>query len=472
MHKISIDPKELYSLTPLVKGLMDMAFDASIIMDKNGILLHCSESSPLMFGVPNNESIGRHISELDSASPYPEMLQNGIPVLGKIHIINGMTCLTNMIPLFDGEGEIVGAFGNIIVRGIEKIKTLVTRKGEETSELYDMLSRAEAKYSTLDFIGCSEKIKEVTELTKKAARYDYPVLICGETGCGKELIASGIHTESALKTRKPFIRINCTAIPHDLLESELFGYEKGAFTGAYTTKHGKFEIAGDGTILLDEVGDLNASMQSKLLRVLEEREFERVGGNKLIPLRARVIASTNCNLKQLMEEGRFRRDLYYRLSGIEITIPPLRERKVDIPLLVRHFERQLGVEMAFTDAAKEVLLRYDWPGNVRELRNVINRLSVTEEQLIDDELLCRLFEGLREARDEAGPAGGGANTLSHRVEETEKQQIAQALAETGMCVSAAARALGISRNSLYNKMHKLNIQVVRGLDGHKDVSLA
>lgn len=459
MEKIRIKEDELYNISPILKGIMNLAFDESCIMDKDGYIVHCSESSPLIWGCPNEESIGKHITELDSASPYPELLKTGKAVMGKIHIINGMTCITHMIPLFSEDDRIIGAFGVIIFRGTEKIKKLVREKyidGDKSSEIYNQLSRAEAKYSIMDFIGQSRGVREALEMAKKAAKYSYPVLIRGETGCGKEILACGIHAESARDEQKPFIRINCTAIPHDLLESELFGYEKGAFTGAYSTKQGKFEIAAGGTILLDEIGDISASMQSKLLRVIEEREFERLGGNKLIPLHARIIASTNSDLERLIDEGRFRQDLYYRLSGIEITIPPLRRRREDLSLLADHFANEFGVDLQFTPKAKDILYSYDWPGNVRELRNMIIKLSIMEVDQVDDQLLLKTFHQLN--RQGAGVRPEQTD-LAQSVSLKEKELIIDALNRTGMNLSAAARLLGISRSSLYGKIRRLGIEI-------------
>ena len=461
MDKIHIDSTEIYNISPFLKGIMNLAFDESCIMDKDGYIVHCSESSPLIWGRPNEESIGMHISELDSASPYPELLETGKAVLGKIHIINGMTCITHMIPLFDKNDEIIGAFGVIIFRGVEKIKQLVRDNSidSKSTELYDQLSRAEAKYSINDFIGHSLSIVDVLKFAKKAAKSDYPVLIRGETGCGKEIIACGIHTESAVKAKKPFVRINCTAIPHDLLESELFGYEKGAFSGAYSTKQGKFEIALDGTILLDEIGDLNASLQGKLLRVIEEREFERLGGNKLIPLHARIIASTNTNLEKMMLEGAFREDLYYRLSGIEIFVPPLRERKEDIMPIVNHLSAQLGIDLHFDNDVVQILENYYWPGNVRELRNVLIKLSIMcDGEIVDRALLSNL---LKQGDGIKAPRATRNGTLNESVDELEKNQIIDALYASNMSISAAARYLGISRSTLYNKMHRFNINFER-----------
>lgn len=458
MEKIRIDPKDIYNISPILEGIMNLAFDESCIMDKDGYIVHCSDSSPLIWGRPNEESIGMHISELDSASPYPELLETGEAVLGKVHIINGKTCITHMIPLFDYNDEIVGAFGVIIFRGMEKIKKIVreTPLDKNWEDMYSSLSRAEAKYSLIDFIGCSQLTREVISLAKRAAKFDYPILIRGETGCGKEIIACGIHAESTRDKSQPFIRINCTAIPHDLLESELFGHEKGAFTGAYSTKQGKFELAAHGTVLLDEIGELNASMQSKLLRVLEEREFERIGGNRLIPLHARIIASTNSHLEQQMKDSTFREDLYYRLSGIEIKVPPLRDRRDDIMMLVEHFIAQNHLEFTFTDRAIQFLNTYRWPGNVRELRNMVSKLAVLEKTLIDDKTIHEILNV-----DNSPQENLTAVESSHNlVLDAERKIILSAIDKTNT-ITEAAKYLGISRSSLYSKLNKLGIELKR-----------
>ena len=463
MKKIIIKPKDLYNISPLLKGVMDLAFDESCIMDKDGYILHCSNSSPLIWGRPNEESIGMHITELDSASPYPELLETGKAVMGKIHIINGKTCITHMIPLFDRDNNILGAFGVIIFRGIEKLKNLVKENvfDDYSMSLYHQLSRAEANYSFDDFLTQDPKMKKIIYYTKKAAKYDYPILITGETGCGKEILASGIHTFSTQAERRPFVRINCNSIPAELLESELFGYEKGAFVGAYSTKFGKFEIAGNGTILLDEIGSLEPAIQAKLLRVIEEREFERVGGNTLIPLKARIIASTNCNIRQKMKEGLFRQDLYYRLSTFEINIPPLRERLGDIDLLVQHFLSQVERPCTITPDAVEWLKHYSWPGNVRQLRNLITKLTIMEES--DVITLEMIREHLDEEPDtDEEQALREAYNVKEARDDLEKSLLIRALEENKYNISAAARTLNISRNTLYNRMKRYGMDVSKG----------
>jgi formate hydrogenlyase transcriptional activator len=286
---------------------------------------------------------------------------------------------------------------------------------------------------------------------------DSTVLIQGETGTGKELIARAVHNLSN-RRNAPFQRINCAAIPRDLLESDLFGHEKGSFTGAATQKLGRFELAGHGTIFLDEIGEMSLDLQPKLLRVLQEREFERVGNPRLIRMHARVIAATNRNLSAMVGEGKFREDLFYRLSVFPIQVPTLRERKEDIPLLVRHLVQQFSKRMgktidSVTPETMEALTRYSWPGNIRELQNVIERAVV----LCDGKTLSVDTSRLKQdAPQVAHLAGPFAASLAHR----EKEMIEAALAESQGRISGpsgAAARLGIPRQTLDSKIATLQI---------------
>ena len=463
MKKIVIKPKDLYNIGPLLKGVMDLAFDESCIMDKDGYIIHCSDSSPLIWGRPNEESIGMHISELDSASPYPEMLSTGKAVMGRIHIINGQTCITHMIPLFDRNDNILGAFGVIIFRGVEKLKNLVRENvfDDYSMGLYHQLSRAEANYSLDDFLTEDPRTKKLIYYAKKIAKHDYPIVISGETGTGKEILASGIHTYANKEERRPFVRIKCNAIPFELLESELFGYEKGAFAGAHSTKLGKFEIAGNGTILLDEIGSLDLRMQSKLLRVIEEREFERLGGNTLIPLKARIIATTNCNIHKKVREGSFRQDLYYRLGTFEIKIPPLRERAADIELLTRHFLSHAETPCNITPDAIQWFKQYAWPGNVRQLRNLITKLTIIGDgkDITIDMIREQLGEDLDSGTETEILASHNVKDLQNTLE---KDLLLRTLQECRYNIAATARALHLSRNTLYNRLRRYGVEVGRG----------
>lgn len=308
-------------------------------------------------------------------------------------------------------------------------------------------------YSTSDIIGSCPKIEKVRNMITKAAVFDYPVIIYGKSGTGKELIAQSLHSHGT-RFGKPFVAVNCSAIPENLIESELFGYEKGAFTGANIKgSPGKFEAANGGTIFLDEIGDMSLKAQAALLRVLQESIVTRVGGVKVIPINTRVIAATNKNLREEMKAGRFREDLYYRLKGIFITLPPLRER-TDILELAEHFIHTLDYSsVSLSDEAKEKILAYHWPGNIRELKSVLTQasfLAVGNEIKADDLHFEDVYE--QQTRQiaiiENKPSSLG---------QTEKEAITQALTSSGWNISKAARMLKISRNTLYLKMKKYEL---------------
>ena len=294
-------------------------------------------------------------------------------------------------------------------------------------------------------------LREIAQAGPSTAR----VLIRGENGTGKELVAQALHAASPRRDR-PFVAVNCSAIPEELIESELFGHERGAFTGATQSRRGRFEEAHGGTLFLDEVGDLSLRAQTKLLRALEEGEFFRVGGNRNIKVDVRVIAATNRDLEKAIREEGFREDLYFRLAVIPLTVPPLRERPEDIPLLVEHFAAQIGVETKgkrkrFAAGAIDLLKRYPFPGNVRELRNLVERLIImTPDPIVDaDRARAVLPQGQERGRK--------AKRLSDGVRDFEKQQIEAALASEGSVTKAAAR-LGLERSHLYKKMKKLGFR--------------
>lgn len=304
----------------------------------------------------------------------------------------------------------------------------------------------------------SEKMRQVLNIVDKVAPTDATVLILGESGTGKELVANAIHQRSN-RRKGPFIKINCAALPETLLESELFGHEKGAFTGANATKPGKFERAQGGTIFLDEIGEISQGMQVKLLRVLQEKEFERVGGTKTIKADIRIIAATNRDLKKMVDEGEFREDLYYRLNVIPIFIPPLRERKEDIPILADYFMKKYSIQMgknniAITSEALEKMEQYHWKGNIRELQNIIERCVIlTSNGKIDVNILPDEIKGSK------GQLNGFILPKEGiSLEQVERELILQALKMTEFNQTKAAQLLGITRHTLLYRMEKYNIK--------------
>lgn len=309
----------------------------------------------------------------------------------------------------------------------------------------------------------NEKMLEILNIAYRAAKTDAPVLILGESGTGKELLAKTIHELSERKD-KPFIPVNCAALNPGVLESELFGHEKGAFTGAVTEKKGRFELAEKGTLFLDEIGDIPLEVQVKLLRVLQEKELERVGGSKRIPVNFRLISATNKNLQQLIAEEKFREDLFYRINVITLEIPPLRERKEDLPLLIDYYlnkwKNQYGINVkGFTKEAYSKLLSYHYPGNIRELANIIQRAVV----LSRDEYIDYIDIGEKEINKNIADSidckfEAGTVTLSEAVEKIEKEMIIDALEKSGGIQTKAAELLGISERNLRYKIQKYGIK--------------
>ena len=308
-----------------------------------------------------------------------------------------------------------------------------------------------------EIIGESSAIKKLKEEIKKISKSNANIVIFGENGTGKELVAKNIHKLSYRKD-KPFVDINCAAIPDELIESELFGYEKGAFTGAVSRKAGKLEIANEGTIFLDEIGDMSLKAQAKLLRAIETKSFHRLGGLQKIDVDVRFVCASNKDLKTLIEQGLFREDLYYRLSVITLQVPPLRERGYDIMLLSEHFLEHFCQEnktkpKKLSDEAKETLLYYDWPGNVRELKNLMERLSITiEKDFIDQEDLGLNIENLNVYHDEP-------QDFKSAKQEFEKQFILKKLAQHNYNIKQTAQAIGIDFTNLYRKIKAYNIKI-------------
>ncbi|MGD9114532.1 MAG: sigma 54-interacting transcriptional regulator, partial [Desulfobacterales bacterium] len=365
------------------------------------------------------------------------------------------------IPIWK-DGEVIAVFGQVTFKDIKDVTKLANQLSllESKVKLYEeeLINLRSTRYTFDSIIGASQSMAILKKEALNAAANQFPVLITGDSGTGKELFAQAIHHASTRKLY-PFVRINCSAIPKDLLESELFGYAEGAFTGAKSDgKPGKFEIANHGTVFLDEIGDLPFEMQPKLLRVVEDKEFERVGGTRVIRSDFRVIAATNQDLEDLVANGRFRKDLFYRLNVIRLHIPPLRERRDDIMPLVCSMLQQMAQEAALSEIkmgleAEKALRQYDWPGNVRELLNVLERaLSSTDADTIR---LSDLPFYLQCSPKDASQKSQSSMKEVHA--RAEKEAILYALKETENNKAQAAKILGIHRTLLYKKMNKYRI---------------
>ncbi|MCC7498388.1 MAG: sigma-54-dependent Fis family transcriptional regulator [Bryobacterales bacterium] len=336
---------------------------------------------------------------------------------------------------------------SLLVNRIIKVKNLQ----RENQILRKKLAR---QYCFQDIISKNARMRAILELAEDVAGRRSTVLIRGESGTGKELVARAIHNSSD-RVAQPFVAVSCAALAESLLESELFGYEKGAFTGATTQKKGKFELADRGTIFLDEIGDISMKLQLDLLRVLQERSFYRVGGSQEISVDVRVVAATNVDLQQAVEQGKFRDDLFYRLNVIEIKLPPLRERREDVPLLARHFIEKLSPELGkevqdIREGALRILMDYDWPGNVRELENAVERALVTaRSEILEEDDFAFLAARARPFNWQA-PA-------NLTLDEVERQVITATLARNSGNVKETASVLGIDRSTLYEKIRRYDI---------------
>jgi Nif-specific regulatory protein len=368
-------------------------------------------------------------------------------VIGVIEVLNAV----NPAGFSESELELLTGFANLAAIG-----TVNAERYEDLKRQNEGLRLAEV--STDHIIGSKKSLKEVMDLVAKVAHTNATVLLLGETGTGKELFARTIHQQSP-RAEFPFVAINCGALPESLLESELFGYEKGAFTGAVAQKLGRFELAEGGTIFLDEVGELTPAIQVKLLRVLQEREFVRVGGVKTIACDVRIIAATNRDLKKMMQENTFREDLYYRLNVFPISLPPLRDRREDIPEMVRYQIRDVATDLKvpqveIAESAMDMLVQYPWPGNVRELQNVIERaVLLSGGREITLEHLPKEITGQSAASVSASPDTGSMTLPDH-----EKLMIQRCLEKNNWNQSQAARDLGITRDHLRYRIKKYNLK--------------
>jgi DNA-binding NtrC family response regulator len=354
----------------------------------------------------------------------------------------------------------------------DELRLIISRSLSEKALKQELIFRREEMDKSFDFgniLGKSKGMKDIFKMVKQIADSRSTVLIMGESGTGKELISRAIHYNSNRKNY-PFVTINCAAIPETLIESELFGHEKGAFTNAIEKKLGRFEVAHQGTLFLDEIGELSLTTQAKILRFLEEKEFNRVGGSKTIKVDVRLITATNKDLNQMIKKGGFREDLYYRINVVPIVIPPLRERKEDIPILIDHFINKFSVEnnknvKGINKDALEFLMQYEWPGNVRELENLIERIiALTSNEYIPANELPYSFKNIPKINGLKESVLDGKVSFLQAEEEFEKEVILDALKRTNYIQSHAAEILGISRRILKYKMDKLGINQNRVKD--------
>lgn len=455
------DIKYYKSVLDVVNKVLYTINECIVVVDENGIIIMMSECYKKFINCKDPE--GKYVGDVIKDTMLHRVLKTGNIESGEVQKINGKQVITMRIPL-KKEDRIIGAIGKIMFKDVNDFYFLYGKlnKSKNTHKCYDnkLEKNRRAKYFFKDIVGDSSESNNIKSLAKKSANTNSNVLIVGESGTGKELYAHSIHNASNRRLG-PFIKINCGAIPAELLESELFGYEDGAFTGAKKGgKKGKFELANGGTIFLDEIGDMPMCMQVKLLRVIQEREVEKVGGNILKKIDVRIIAATNKNLEKLVEKNKFREDLYYRLNVIRINVPSLRERKEDILLisdfLVKKVSDRLGICIkGISKEAKEYLCNYNWPGNIRELENVIERSA----NLLDSDLVIKPKHLPKEIlKGYIVKASTKENKyLKDIISEVEKEVICNCLEKNNGNKNKTSKILGISRANLYKKISEYNI---------------
>ncbi|CAI8939630.1 MULTISPECIES: sigma-54 interaction domain-containing protein [Pseudomonas] len=438
--------------------IIEQSSEGTIIVDRDARIVWMNERYARRFGLDDASSaIGQPCESVIPGSLMREVVSNGRPILLDMLDTPKEPLVVMRLPVHDSSGKLIGAIGFALFDELRSLSPLLKRYASMQQELAStrsLLRARQAKYSFAQFIGTSAASLEVKRRARRGASSDSPVLLLGETGTGKELLAHAIHAASA-RAHKAFVSINSAAIPETLLEAEFFGTAPGAFTGAERKgRPGKLQIAEGGTLFLDEIGDMPLPLQSKLLRVLQEKEYEPVGSNQMIHSDVRIIAATSTDLQAAMARGEFRADLYYRLNVLPIQVPPLRERLDDLPALSEAILEELGSQHELEDPAQALLARHAWPGNIRELRNVLERATLLADQ-------PRLSVGdVQAALGDLAPLQVQLPQLSYKqaCADFERQLLENTLARCAGNVPEAARQLGLGRSTLYKKLLALGIK--------------
>lgn len=443
----------------------ETAYEGLAVVDEKGVIKIFNETYSRFVGVSKEDAIGKKADKVIENTRLPVVLKTGIPERSQAHRLQGQDLVVHRLPIWK-DGHLIGAVGMLVYEGVSEIYQVIERMEElekghlDRKRFMNRKKGMREKFRFEDILGESYVISETKKIARKASHSKATVLITGESGVGKEQFARAMH-DNGMTSDGNFISVNCAAIPENLLESELFGYAEGAFTGANTNgKPGKFELAHGGTLFLDEIGDMPLAMQAKILRVIQERRVERVGGNTSIPVNFRLITATNKDLKQLIHEGLFREDLYYRLFVIPLHIPPLRERKQDIPIIIAHKIKELAKlydtkEKTMDQQILQQMYKHDWPGNVRELLNVVERLFVLvdSDHIRMHDIPTPLFIDKRKSISLLEKQSERDEVLSLALKK-EKDEIRLALKQAMGNKTEAAKLLGISRATLYNKISR------------------
>lgn len=453
---------KLLAQLEMYRLIFDNLYGGSVIVNRKGEIIHLSRTYGEYLGISPEQAIGKHCTEVIENSRLHIVAKTGKAEIAKQFFIKGKNMITHRIPIYQN-GKVVAVLGQMVVGDVSELKSLTKKLSllESKVKLYEkeLINLRKTQYSLENIMGDSQAMKLLKKEAMRASANSFPVLITGESGTGKEVFAQAIHNAGD-RSVFPFVRINCAAIPHDLFESEFFGYEKGAFTGANTSgKVGKLELANHGTLFLDEIGDFPLDLQPKLLRVLEEKVFERVGGNSPVESDFRVIAATNKDLEQMMDRGHFRPDLFYRLSVIPINIPPLRERKTDIAQLTEYFLQKIADNVSMNRCtiskdALDLLCDYRWPGNGRELYHVLERIVCS---LVGDTIQIKDIPPYILKKNASKERYSG-KSLKDIKQLAEKDAITNALTENNQNKVEVARQLDIHRSLLYKKMKQYGIE--------------
>ncbi len=443
---------------------LDSLCEGAVAVDRQARIVWINEKYLATLGLTSvADALGREIEEVIPNSLMREVVRSGQPILLDIMELGGQSLVVTRMPLQNELGQVIGAIGFVLYDQLNALKPLVAKFAKLQADLAEARRRLaehrRPKYTFASFVGGSAAALEVKRQARRAAQQDSIVLLLGETGTGKEVLAHAIHAASA-RAEGPFVGINMPAVPDALLEAEFFGVAPGAFTGAdRRARDGKFKLADGGTLFLDEIGDLPLPLQSKLLRVLQDQEVEPLGSNRVFKVDLRVIAATSVDLEQLVAEGRFRSDLYYRLSVLPIRLPPLRERLADLNELAQYLLEELaarsGLPVREIDAAAiSLLASYNWPGNVRELRNVLERASALTDNV---SLTTHDIGSVLPPRHRMPSGARSVSSYADAMAGFERTLIQSALVAVGGKVPAAAKLLGLSRATVYNKMAQLGL---------------
>lgn len=445
--------------------LFEEASAGAIAVDRNARITWINHSYCRVLGIANPESvIGRPVKDVIPPTRMPEVVRSGRPILLDIMAYGDYQLVVTRLPVHDEHGTVIGGVAFVLYDDLQPLTPLVSkfrRLQQDLAAARRALARRSARYELSDFVGASPGALDVKRRARLAAARNTPVLLLGETGTGKEVLAQAIHATSD-RADHPFVAVNVAAMPENLLEAEFFGVARGAFTGADRQREGKLQIADGGTLFLDEIGDMPLSLQAKLLRVLQEKEFEPLGSNRVTAVDVRVIAATSRDLEKMVNEGDFRSDLFYRLNVLQIHLPPLRERLVDLGLLceaiLEAIAAQGEVRAEITPEAIELLGRCDWPGNIRELRNVLERALAMNEHctMIDVPELLSVLPRPESGERRRPDSITVTRPLAEIVADAERTALHNALAATGGNKSRAARLLGLSRSVFYEKLNKLS----------------